>query len=38
VTPERTPPGDPEQAMAIDNEMYDRLSHTWWDEDAFLTS
>jgi 2-polyprenyl-6-hydroxyphenyl methylase/3-demethylubiquinone-9 3-methyltransferase len=22
--------------MAIDNEMYDRLSHTWWDEDAFL--
>jgi 2-polyprenyl-6-hydroxyphenyl methylase/3-demethylubiquinone-9 3-methyltransferase len=22
--------------MAVDNAMYDRLSHTWWDEDAFL--
>jgi 2-polyprenyl-6-hydroxyphenyl methylase/3-demethylubiquinone-9 3-methyltransferase len=22
--------------MAVDNEMYDRLSHTWWDENGFL--
>lgn len=22
--------------MAVDNELYDRLSHTWWDEDGFL--
>jgi 2-polyprenyl-6-hydroxyphenyl methylase/3-demethylubiquinone-9 3-methyltransferase len=22
--------------VPIDNKMYDRLSHTWWDEDGFL--
>ena len=22
--------------MPVDNQMYDRLSHTWWDEDGFL--
>ena len=22
--------------MPVDNRMYDRLSHTWWDEDGFL--
>src|SRR3954471_7265104 len=22
--------------VPVDNEMYDRLSHTWWDDDSFL--
>lgn len=22
--------------MPVDNRLYDRLSHTWWDEDGFL--
>ena len=22
--------------MPVDNDLYDRLSHTWWDEDGFL--
>lgn len=22
--------------MPVDNELYDRLSHTWWDKDGFL--
>lgn len=22
--------------MPVDNELYDRLSHTWWEEDGFL--
>ena len=22
--------------MPVDNRLYDRLSHTWWDEDSFL--
>jgi 2-polyprenyl-6-hydroxyphenyl methylase/3-demethylubiquinone-9 3-methyltransferase len=22
--------------MPVDNQMYDRLSHTWWEEDGFL--
>ena len=22
--------------MPVDNEMYDRLSHTWWEDDGFL--
>ncbi len=22
--------------MPVDNRMYDRLSHTWWDDDGFL--
>ena len=22
--------------MPVDNEMYDRLSHRWWEDDGFL--
>src|SRR3954469_7911486 len=25
-----------EGPMPVDNQMYDRLSHTWWEDDGFL--
>ena len=25
-----------EGRMPVDTQMYDRLSHTWWEEDGFL--
>src|SRR5204862_7488444 len=25
-----------EDRVPVDNQLYDRLSHTWWDDDSFL--